>query len=240
MNSRVFFSVIVVLCALNRGEAQMMMGRMLGGRFTYVSAGSQTIGISKLNARLNAFGYPSFDETYITLGGGVQFVPGKLMIGAEGAGLLRPTENVLGNFRTSLSGFYGTLTLGYNLFSHDNLLIYPQVGLGGGGMVLKIMERSSPTFDEALLNPRRGVELSSMGFLIDVGIGARYLFRYREGARRGITLGLRAGYVSSFSDRRWRLDRMEIPGGPAASFTGYYVRLMIGGIPGAREDGDKD
>lgn len=242
MKPKFLYSLLLLATIPQVAHSQMMMARrLLGGlgAFGYASVGTQTVDIKGLNARLNAFGYPSFDDTYVTFGGGGHVMVGKLMLGGEGTALLQPGDNVMGNFRTSLSGFYGGITLGYQLYSSGSFLIYPQLGLGGGGMILKIMERSSPTFDEVLNNPRRGAELSSMGFVMDLGLGARYLVLFREGARHGLSLGLRAGYTFSFSDRRWRLNRIEVPGGPSGSFTGYYVRLMLGG-GGARMHGEED
>ncbi len=245
MKSRTWFSLLLILVFfVTQTDAQMMMGRLLGGGggFGYFAVGSQSIDIKGLNTRLKVFGYPAFEENYITAGGGGHAVIGNLIIGGEGTALIQTGDQVMGNFRTSFSGGYGAFTLGYIIYSTDAMTLYPQLGLGGGGMNLTIAERSSPSFDEVLSNPRRGVELSSMSFLVDLGVGARYLFSFRERSRGGLTIGVRGGYVHSLNDKRWRLDEVAIPGGPSGAFSGFYLRLTIGGggKSRTREESDGD
>ncbi len=64
---------------------------------------------------------------------------------------------------------------------------------------------------------------------MQVAVGAdRWLGPARPNGRRGIFIGVRAGYVLAPVDGSWELEGMEALGGPKAGWTGPYVRISIG------------
>ncbi len=121
----------------------------------YFMLGGNIIDIQNLNSRLETKGYPKFSDKFISLGGGGHSIIGKVIIGGEGHGLIKK-EASNENYKSSLGVGYGFFDLGYIVFSTENLSLYPLLGLGGGGMSLKIMEKEThPSFDDVLNNPKK-------------------------------------------------------------------------------------
>jgi len=95
-----------------------------------------------------------------------------------------------------------------------------------------IAERSAPTFDDVLENPRRSARLSSGVFLVATSVGLDYRFQGRRlrSAQGGPALGLRLGYVFSTNGGDWRLDdRNDVSNAPDLGLGGPFLALMIGG-----------
>lgn len=196
-----------------------------GGRGFFM-IGAQQLDLDPLNERLTDAGYAEFDDVALTLGGGGFFRRGRLILGGEGHGVLGSSETTTdGELRSTLSGGYGLLDLGYAVVEGGGLLVYPMIGVGGGGMSLAIEERSTPTFDDVLEQPRRGVRLNQAQFLLAAGVGVDQLF----GGRRGVNVGLRAGWTFAPLDSEWAFGRNDVAGGPEGGFTGPYIRLSVGG-----------
>ncbi len=218
-------------------------------------AGFQTTDLASLNARLVGAGYPTFDEEFLTLGGFGLGSVGRLLIGGEGHALM-PLENTTddGVYRTRLSGGYGMFNLGVMAVSTRALDVYPVFGIGGGGMSLEVIERSSPTFDDVLDEPGRSSRLTESGFLVSASLGVDYRFgadrRSRRWDRRrdhdrdrdrgnddggggGLFVGVRAGWLWAPGDAQWELDALnEVAQGPEVGPTGLFVRVSIGGWGG--------
>jgi hypothetical protein len=209
-------------------------------------AGWQTLDLGALNRDLRAAGYPAFDEGLFTLGGFGLGTSGRFLIGGEGHGLVTREETTPdGTFRTRLSGGYGLFTVGYLAARGPRWDLYPLVGVGGGGLSLEIVERSSPTFDDVLTEPGRSSRLSTGGVLVDLGLGADLRFADGPGGRDedddndegvgGLFVGLRAGWLWSPGDWQWELDELnDVAGGPGTDLTGFYIRVSLGGWGGER------
>lgn len=200
-----------------------------GGRGYFMFGGS-AIEIKDLNSRLEAQGYSKISDNFFSFGGGCHRIIGRVIIGGEGHRLIGK-EVTSKNYKTSLEAGYGFFNLGYIVYSTEKLKVYPLVGLGGGRMTLNIVEKgTSPSFDDVLNNPRRGVELSTGSFLLNFALGADYLLRFDkdEKGEGGLIFGLRLGYIFAPSRGDWKMGEVDIFGAPDASITGPYIRLMIG------------
>ena len=205
----------------------------------FLLAGVRRLDLDDLNDRLVRHSYPALSGSMLSLGGAGWAVRGRLMIGGEGHGLIgssKTTSN--GALRTGLTAGYGMLDLGYRAYQRDELEIYPMLGLGAGGVVLQIAERSAPTFDDVLENPGRSARLSSAVFLLSPSVGLDYRFsghrlRYGQG---GPAVGLRLGYIFSTTSGDWRLDdRNDVSNAPELGLGGPFITLMLGGW-GERRD----
>ncbi|TVP44416.1 MAG: hypothetical protein EA350_11580 [Gemmatimonadales bacterium] len=197
----------------------------------FVMLGVQRVDVGGLNDRLAATGYPAFPSSVITVGGGGMGVHGGFLIGGEGHGLLGPEESTAdGAFRTRLGGGYGMFTVGRDLFPGRPGSLYPQVGVGGGAMTLRIDERSTPTFEDLLENPRRSVEISRVSFLLMGALGGDYLLGVGsagpDGA--GVAVGVRVGYMAALGQRSWSSEVGSVAGGPDLSPTGPFIRFQVG------------
>lgn len=225
--------VVVSILFVNNSQGQeIATSAKEGGGMGYSMFGTSRIDIEDLNAKLESKGYSSIPDNFFSVGGGGHsIINNRLIIGGEGHALLGE-EVTTGNKKNSIYIVYGFFNLGYILYSVQELRVYPLLGLGGGGMNLNITEEvTSLSFDEVLDNPKRGVELSTDGFLVNLAFGIDYLLKLGEDekGKGGLVLGLRAGYTLSPFKSDWTTDKIEISGAPETAITGPYIRLMIGG-----------
>jgi hypothetical protein len=202
------------------------------GGVGYSMFGRSIVDLGDLNSKLESSGYPSMSENFFSVGGGGHsIINNKWIVGGEGHTLLGE-EATHEAYKQSLTGGYGFFDLGYILFSLKDLRLYPLLGLGGGGMNLRIKEDiASVSLDNILEDPLRGVEITTGGFLMNLGGGIDYLFTFGkdEKARGGMFLGIRAGYTISTFKGKWTMDGVEISNAPETGLKGPYIRFMIGG-----------
>lgn len=204
-----------------------------GGYFMF---GWNLLDIEELNSKLENKGYSALSDNFISFGGGGHGIINKLIIGGEGHGLIGQ-EVTSGNYKSSLSVGYGFFNLGYIIISAGNLKVYPLLGLGGGGMSLRIIEKTPLSFDELLDNPKRMAELSTGGFLLNLSLGTDYLLNLESDAEGGggLLVGLRFGYTFTPLKGDWKMDEVDISDAPQLGITGPYIRLIIGGGGYGRE-----
>jgi len=197
-----------------------------GGGFFAI--GVNSIDLGPLNSRLSGAGYPTFpSELFAIGGGGYGVVAGTLLLGGEGYGLIAPSRGFEGR-EVSVGGGYGLFTIGYRFRPTNQVVVYPQVGIGGGGMMLEIGSTGADSFDDVLDDPNREASLEKGSLLVSLGVGAEYQFA-TSGEPGGFQIGLRAGYLLSPYESDWSLGEDRLSGSPDASFGGPYVRLTIGG-----------
>jgi hypothetical protein len=199
----------------------------------FFQAGYIRLDIDELNDELVLGGLPSMGENYLTLGGAGYGARGRFLIGGEGHALLGGSESAVGGARKlTVSGGYGMFRVGYLVLTRDALDVFPLFGIGGGGMGLKIAERSAPTFDQVINDPETSSTLSTGVFLLDVGAAANYRLTMseRENGVGGLLLGVQVGYSFAPAQSAWNLDGTnDVAGGPDLRIQGPYVRLSIGG-----------
>lgn len=198
----------------------------MGGGFFAIGANATDLG--PLNTRLSGAGYPSFpSELFAIGGGGYGVVGGRLLLGGEGYGLIAPSRGFQGR-SVSVGGGYGLFTVGYRLRPASQLVVYPQVGVGGGGLSVEIGSVGADQFDDVLDDPNREATLEKGSVLVSLGAGLEYRFATADDPG-GIHLGLRAGYLLSPYNTDWTLGENQLSGGPDAMLSGPYVRLLLGG-----------
>lgn len=220
---------MTLISGVSHGQSLKGGVRQSGGG-GYFMVGSSVIDIKELNSRLEAKQYSKLSDKFVSFGGGGHAIMGRLIIGGEGHGLIGK-GTATGDYKVSFNAGCGFFDLGYIVYSRRGLSLYPFLGIGGGGMSLKIVDRQTPTFDEALENPRRGTELASGSMLLNLSIGADYLFNLggEQDAEGGLLLGIRAGYTFAPIKGEWKTDESTVSGGPEVGVEGPYLRLAIGG-----------
>jgi hypothetical protein len=196
----------------------------------YFAVGVQGMDIGSLNSRLQANGYGDFAETFASFGGGGYGVMGRFLIGGEGMGVAAGSESAtIGAdfFKVSLGGGYGLFKLGYIVYRRNGFIVFPSLGIGGGGLGLTISQEATLPFDQYLQNPRRKTTLGTGFFLLDLGLGADHLvvLNRRGEEEGGIMFGARAGYLLA----PFRSDWGDALDGPDSAIEGAYFRLVIGG-----------
>jgi len=186
--------------------------------------------LGSLNSRLKAKNFPEFKESFVSLGGGGHAIIGNLIIGGEGEGHII-TETTADALKNSLEVGYGFFDIGYVLLSSKNLQVYPLLGIGGGGIGLKIIEKGISDFDQILDNPKRMSTISTGGLLMQFCLGADYLLSFNgdEDASGGLVFGIRIGYKFTPVKSGWSMESLEISNGPDLGITGPFIRIMFGG-----------
>jgi hypothetical protein len=199
----------------------------------YFMIGWSALELDDLNTALAAHGYPEFDESMLSLGGGGHVSFGRLVLGGQGHGYLSESRDAYlttGTYRTTLTAGIGFFDIGYQLLQGGRTRLACLVGLGGGGVHLKMVDLSGPTFEDVLTDPGRSAELSTSGFLLDLGFSVDLLTRHinHRDTYGGPLVGLRAGYILAPVKGDWRLGDREIAGGPRIGVEGAYVRALLG------------
>ncbi len=197
----------------------------------YFMIGAVSLDLSNLNAALRTSGYPKLPNRFFSFGGGGLSFVNNLVIGGEGSGLSNTSVTGNGN-EISLSGGYGMFEIGYRLFSTKKTALYPLLGMGGGGLNLRITnENLSANFPDLLKHPAGSVQIGSGAFLLDLGFGGYWLLRAKEKKGRigGFLVGFRMGYLVALFGQNWKLQDVSILNAPKTRFSGPYFRVTIGG-----------
>ena len=209
---------------------------LLGPGAAYIGGGISGIATSDLDGRLAASGYPTFGQSATVLGiGAYRLFSSGVMFGFEGNGLIIGEEDHAGG-EVGIGGGYATLGIGYAFDLPHRTRVYPRIGVGAGGIGLWFdSEEDTVEFDDVLANPAPAphVEepgLSIDGFVLDAGGGIEFT-PLRRGS--GLLIGLRAGYLFAPFDSHWNVIRFnnssDVTGGPDASISGFYLRVIVGG-----------
>jgi len=195
--------------------------------------GANRVDFGGLNDKLKAKGFEELEARSLILGGGGYGISGRVVLGGEGAGFAQDVSS--DTLKASVGGGYGFFDVGYVVYSKGGLRVFPLLGIGGGGISLKIAEKGDvPTFDQVLDDPGREVRLSAGGFLFQLALGVDYFIPVGgdENGKGGLFFGLRAGYVFSPAKADWKMEDRDVLGGPDVRLTGPYVCLMFGGVGG--------
>jgi len=222
-------TMLVVFLFYSYNLAKEKEKKIVRGGAGYFSLGGSIIDIDALNSRLENKGYPKFSKNFFSLGGGGYGIIGNIIIGGEGHGLIEK-ETSSNSCGVSFACGYGFFDIGYIIYSTEKLFLYPFLGIGGGGMSLKIIEKESPDFDKLLESPEGNAELSSGGFLIHLSLGADYSlkqYKCKRGKSR-LIFGIRAGYIFTPFKGDWEMNDFKVSNAPKMGITGPYVRLLVG------------
>ena len=236
VKKNIFCSVclLVTIFILSSLSFAQVKAKKSGGGVGYFAIGMSMLDLKDLNSRLTAHKYPEFSDNFLSIGGGGHGIKNKLIIGGEGHGLVTGEKSVSLNsksYTTSLTCGYGLFYMGYLAYSKKALNIYPLLGIGAGGVTLKIAEDSSPSFDQILDAPQRSVELIYGGFIVNLSVAMDYFIKFAETEKGfgGLILGLQAGYMLAPFTHDWKMNENDISGGPDMGFNGPYIRITIGG-----------
>lgn len=235
-SARVAVILVIVMLALPAAACtQAEESETRGEGRGYFMFGGNQLDMDDLNLRLKESGLTRFSDNYLSLGGGGHaIVNDRIVIGGEGHALLGRTKSSMvhdTDYGSKFSAGYGFFDLGYVILRGGGLDVYPLLGIGGGGISMKIVESEVGSFGDLLDDPSRGSKLSTWDFMINLGLGIDYLFVLggTERGEGGLVLGLRGGYVYSPFEADWKFEGETLPGGPDLGITGPYVRILIGG-----------
>ncbi|MBN2710667.1 MAG: hypothetical protein JXR46_16600 [Calditrichaceae bacterium] len=228
--NRMILSVLTVfiISADVYGRDSCLVNKHWQGRGYFMFGGS-SFDFGALNSRLQTSGYPKVSDDFLGFGGGGHIFKNRWIIGGEGHGFL-PRESENSTYRISVKGGYGFLNLGYFLHQSAHLSLYPMIGFGGGGIRLKIEEKSNPSFNDVLDDPGRNSEISILSMLLNFSLGADYQRKINKEEKHCSVwiVGFRIGYILDLEQGKWMMGRKSLSGAPAIAITGPYARLLIG------------
>jgi len=231
---RILAGLVILMILPQWARAQSIdVVRGAGG---FAGVGLRRLDIVDLNAELRRYGYNTFEQHALAIGGGGYAMRGHLLIGAEGYGLTgQRARGDDRNYTTRLTGGYGTLNLGYLAAHSQRLSVYPMIGVGGAGIQLDIAERSSPTFADVLQFPGRNSSIATGAFLVTMSMGADYQLtgtnaatRTANGRVKGLVAGLRAGYSASLASGEWSQRGTQAAAGPEVGLNGFFLTFTFG------------
>ncbi len=224
-----FSSISIVLIFLTLSFNQVIGQSKKTGGEGYFMVGMQKIDVKNLNSLLRLYNYPVLDEYYTFIGGGGYGIINNFVIGGEGQGLIG-TEVSNQNYKLNLNAGYGMFNMGYVIYNHSGLKLFPLIGFGAGGIDLRINEKASLDFTDVLNNPKRGSSLSLAGLMINLGVNGSYVFNFNKDKNDGgVLMGISVGYTYFLKLGNWTLFENDISGGPNVGISGFYIRFNIGG-----------
>ncbi|PIP13880.1 MAG: hypothetical protein COT45_01025 [bacterium (Candidatus Stahlbacteria) CG08_land_8_20_14_0_20_40_26] len=222
---------LVVLAFIAPTLAYSNEGAVKGGGGGGFMFGMNRLNLAELSTKLEAKGFEALEKNNISFGGGGYGIIGeKILLGGEGHGSQQAIFS--DTLKASVSAGYGFFDVGYVLLSKKSFRLFPIVGLGGGGIDLRILERGvTPTFDEILDNPGREANISTGSILLQFGAGLDYFLKLGEDEKGegGLLFGIRAGYTYAPTQADWKMGDMDVLGGPDIGVTGPYIHLIFGG-----------
>ena len=177
-------------------------------------------------------GVADLNNNLLSFGGGGYMVHKNFMIGGRGfyqggesrdVAVGSPLQDSR-NYTYSLNGGGGYLTFGYSAYSKNNLLIFPQLGIGIESLSLEKSLNETVVFE-----PRESLstEYSWSSPMLDIGFAADW-FPFKHGTK----IGLRLGYTISLQrNSNWSHSGGEFISSdlPENNLDGFYVNLVIGG-----------
>ena len=224
-----FAAFLFLVCSLTTAKAQetpQTCSRYCGG-FGYFTFSNEMINLNELNQSLEQSGFGSFGTSMPSWGGGGMFVLGNFMIGGQGAGYFSQTKTS-DNSAAQLSAGYGQASVGYLFRTTKRSILYPVVGIGGGGMDLNMGPNSSPgEFSQQLKSPSGMMNASAGGWFLTAELTFNHFFLASE--LQGFFVGARAGY--RYSPEAWTFgtNGQAFNDSPGVNLNGLYLTLLLGG-----------
>jgi hypothetical protein len=203
----------------------------------FASTGGGLVQTDGINTLLGAASYFAVSDDAIGFGGGAFTSWGPLRIGAEHVRLDAGSESTPGGRSARLEAQYTTLVVGWDLRPRGRLSVAPSLGVGRGNFDLTVGDRAggaavpttpAPTFAEVLASPGTESRIRGTHWIYEPMIAAELLVVRQHAQRRGITVGVRAGYRVAPNRPDWTYRDVAVSGGPVDQAAGPIVRLTIG------------
>ena len=220
---------VLIVTFLVISLARIAPADIVSGGSGSMNMGYMTVSLGDLNSHLESLNLPTLMSGYTTVGFTGHYMIGKLYAGAEAHAILEG-EQSMGGLRGSLLGGYFQPTIGYLAYTHGNLAIIPQIGLGYAQLKVNV--------EEDVIGSVNTSTVQSSGYVLDLSLGAEYVLPLDRSGRNtiGPVLGIRLGYTHPLSKTNWDLTADSdilrygfVEDIPRTGLRGYYLRFSIGG-----------
>ena len=190
------------------------------GGFGYWMVGYGYGELGDVASYLKDANYPVPGNGGILSGGEGYALLGNLVIGGGGFGIsLQSATSPQYNSSASIGAGY--FSFGYTLFNSTNLLVFPSLGIGGGGITVRIREAKGGSFSDLLQNPPVNLTLESDGFLLKGGLTFAYRYAF-------FVVGLNFGAAYTLGSG-WQVNGNTSTGYPTYRQPTFWGTLVIGG-----------
>lgn len=215
-----------ILCFTTTAQETSTRQKHFGG-FGYSHFSTEQFQSTGLNNLLKTEGYSPLPSVNTSFGGGGMFVIGNFMVGGGGAWL--PEKNVSNDVNAlTVKGGYGMFNLGYLVFKTKRTMLYPALGVGGGGYDLLVQKKQPSTDFASHLNSPQDMLAASAGGLL-VSAEATYQYFFNREHTQGFFIGLKGGYKYAPANWRFGVNGQNFNQSPSINMTGWYVTIIIGG-----------
>lgn len=222
----IMFALILITAPVGAQEENATSKKLWGG-FGYFAFSEEQINIDNLNASLSANDYNQLNTLTSSYGGGGAFVIHNLVIGGNGAWLFGSGAMKSGN-ETNLSGGYGFFNMGYVVYENKHNVLYPTLGIGGGGYDLSFSKAgSSIDFNQQLTTPSGMITAKAGGFITNIQISYQHFFN--KNAMQGFYIGFKAGYKYSPGTWNISINDQQLSNSPKVNMNGFFLTLYLGG-----------
>jgi hypothetical protein len=201
-----------------------------------IQGGQIGLGSTAFNEQLALQGRGLLKKNVITLGVESWARWNRVMLLA-GSHTYLPVRAAATNYTTETSGAYGTLDLGVPIVLARKTLIYPLAGVGLSTTTVVLRRNGAVNF---VTNFRdissvagRNIDITARRYQGHVGVGLDRIFQ-PQWPNLLMSFGLRAGYMTSIGDTKWKSGPEDVTGAPELGLKGAYVRLTLGGVLGKR------
>lgn len=223
-----FYLLLALLAGCHvKAQTETAPSRALYGGFGHLNFSAEQLNLGGLNASLSSGSYGSIQPYTSSFGGGGSFAIHNFLIGGGGAWLMHSNAQSPEN-DLNLKGGYGYFSFGYIVHSGKRSILYPAIGLGGGGYDITISRKNTKEdFSQQLNSPQGMIALEAGGWLGTAQISYQYFFS--KNATEGFFIGVKAGYRYSPYNWHTTMNNTDISNAPKINMNGFYVTLILGG-----------
>lgn len=182
---------------------------MVGGNF---------LNFDRINQNLQANDYAALPNSLLSLGLGLYREKGRFIYGGELYNYMLG-ESDLANQDASISYHYALIRTGWVAYREENsLLVYPNIGIGGGLGLLKTRPNTEPYPDR----------FNTSGIMFDAAVNVSQFRQLDPEGDYLLELGLSLGYMSSL-DKMWKVSGLnQTDDSLSLNPNGFYFKLILG------------
>jgi len=188
------------------------------GGWGRVMVGGNFLNFDQINQNLQANSYASLPSTLASLGLGLYREKGRFIYGGELYNYMLG-ESDLSNQDASIAYHYGLFRTGYVVYRKENsLLVYPNIGVGGGLGILKTRPNTEPYPDR----------YKTAGVMFDAALTVSRFKPLDLEGKYQLEIGLSLGYMQTLNSM-WKVTGLnQTDDSLSLNPDGFYFKLILG------------
>jgi len=222
-----FANTILLTVASAQTEPSDKSPKKINGGFAHLNFSGEQLNLANLNSLLSFNNYGAISSTNFSFGGSGAYVINNFIAGGGGAWL---TNSKTGNSSNSLDlkGGYGYFNFGYVVRSNKHSLLYPTVGIGGGGYTILVNKNNQQNdFSQQLKSPSGMISLDAGGWMTTIQLTYQYYLSKKT--LEGFCIGIKAGYKYSPYNWSTKMNNTTLANSPKINMNGFYLTIILGG-----------